>query len=167
MSNWLVAIVGGAGATVVGGLILFYILPSQQAPGLSPPMMARHGPKYLECTMRGGVMDGHRYSFSIDLAAKKAEWAGAELEVNRLTEQLIYAGVRRQFDSSHNYIEFVFNRVTLAVQARFGRQDSAPEQVARCRTGNQNLKADDIDFCGPIPVGQPSDGHCREVARAF
>ena len=32
MSNWLVAIVGGAVATVIGGLILFYLLPSQ--PGL-------------------------------------------------------------------------------------------------------------------------------------
>ena len=36
MSNWLVAIVGGAVATVAGGLILFFLLPAQQTPALSP-----------------------------------------------------------------------------------------------------------------------------------
>jgi hypothetical protein len=40
VSNWLVAIVGGAIATIVGGVALYYILPSQQAADSAPLTIA-------------------------------------------------------------------------------------------------------------------------------
>jgi hypothetical protein len=79
VSNWLVAIVGGTVATVVGGVVLFYLLPSQQTPALSLA-----GPKYLSCTLMGGVFQG-QMTFSLDLRSKKANWQGLPLEITRVT----------------------------------------------------------------------------------
>jgi len=75
MSNWLVVIVGGAVATVIGGLVLFYLLPSQQAPD-GPQSIAPSGPRHLKCTMRGGPMDGRVYSFRMPSEPSESQSVG-------------------------------------------------------------------------------------------
>jgi hypothetical protein len=96
VSNWLVAIVGGAIATIVGGVVLFYVLPSQPTPAISSIAVGPSGPKHLECMMKGGFIDG-RATFTLDLAKKKAEWQGLPLEIRRVTEQHVSASTGFHF----------------------------------------------------------------------
>lgn len=162
MSNWLVAIVGGAIATVIGGVVLFYLLPSQQTPAVIGSPDTTASPKHLDCTLAGGTFNGVRATFSLDLSAKKAEWQGIELEIRRLTEQHIYAYTGWHLDGDrfppHNQIEFVFHRLTLTLEAFLRHVDQ------KCLG---RLKPGELDFCDLIPnrVSEPSQGKCRAIVR--
>jgi hypothetical protein len=170
MSNWLVAIVGGAIATVIGGFVLFYVLPSTQTPGLSTRSIELEGGvRHLKCRMSSGPMEGQIYSLSVDTARKKV-WTredGDFLRILRFDEQSISistvfprAGLPR-----HDYVELSVNRITLNVEAHLYMKQSS-EEHAQCRS-RSGFQEGDIDFCGTKLVGRPSTGRCEGVARTL
>src|SRR5262245_40231200 len=118
MSNWLIAIVGGSIATVIGGLVLFYILPSGQAPASIAPTVVPASARHLKCTMKGGTMDGRVYTFSIDAAKRTAAWGeygGVALNVLFLNDQSINTNASRSLPErptrtlpTHTHVSFNF-----------------------------------------------------------
>jgi hypothetical protein len=166
MSNWLVAIIGGAIATVIGGVVLFYVLPSQ-APGLAPPTTSATGPRHLKCAMRDGTMIGRVYSFSIETVRKAAAWAdyGVALRVVHFDEQSVRTNVKIQVSGwpEHTHVGFNFNRLTLGVTGVLSREPTE-EEVSECRRQAKGWSG----YCdGFIVVGEVSHGACGEITRAF
>jgi hypothetical protein len=74
--------------------------------------------------MKGGVMDGKVYSFSVDVAASTGKWAehGVSLDVFALHDRdfMAIAKLRISGWPEHDYITFHFNKHTL-VQAKLHR----------------------------------------------
>jgi hypothetical protein len=168
MSNWLVAIVGGAIATVIGGVVLFHVLPAQPTPASIWPSAALAGPRYLKCTMTGGTMGGRVYRFSIDTAKKTAAWAdyGIALNVVHFDEERVHTNAKIRLSDwpEHTHIGFNFNRLTLAVEGVLSRERSSKE-VADCRA---QPKGPWLNYCeSPLVVGDTSYGACTEIGRAF
>ncbi len=166
MSNWLIAIVGGAIATVLGGVVLFHLLP-QQAP--SAPVLAREakapgGPRNFKCTMRGGIMDGRVYSFSIDAENKKVVWAnyGVALDIAHIDDQRMHTDVKFRLSGwpEHDYIGFNFNRLTMAVEGGLSR-DHTEEECPKER------EVDNFCHMSRVVVGEISGGDCVEIGRAL
>jgi hypothetical protein len=166
VSNWLVAIVGGVIATVVGGVVLFCILPSQQMPASVAPPAGTAGLRHLKCTMKGGTMVGRVFSFSIDADRKEVTWTdyGIALKVGCIDDKKILTGAEYRLRGSgwpkHEHIFFDFNRLTLSVQASLGQ---VPDNY--CAPETQTSTS-----CIPpgfvVHVGE-SDGECVETVRTL
>jgi hypothetical protein len=169
MSNWLVAIVGGAIATVIGGVALFYILPAQHTPASSLPVVATPGTNHLKCMMDSGPMSGRVYTFTIDTMLRKV-WSdedGSYLSISRFDEQGITIDTALPYPNlpTHDHVRFQFNRLTMVVGGILFRKPT-PDEVASCRATE---RPGGLTFCDIIPrrVGEESHGSCAVISRAF
>jgi hypothetical protein len=184
MSNWLVAIVGGAIATVLGGMILFYLQPQPQQtpapPALTAPVSSSaarepSGARYLRCTMRGGTMGGNVYTFAVDTSQAAVMWTdnATPLEVVHIDEMRIHTRLERKANGwplrslttstdgwpQHDYISFNFNRVTRTVEGGLTREPTAQD----CQAPGSSYLCNMV----LVGVGQNSRGDCSEVVRSF
>lgn len=113
-------------------------------------------------------MNGEVYTFSIDTAKKRAEWAdyAIALNVTHLEEHRVHGRVEMRLPGKpeHDYVVFNFSRLTLAVDGLLVRRPTA-EEVAKCRG---QAKGPWSDNCGlHLVVGEVSHGTCEAIARAF
>jgi formylglycine-generating enzyme required for sulfatase activity len=131
--------------------------PATVSSVVTPP--PRQRPLYLKCAMKGGVMDGKAYSFSIDTVGRKAAWAeyGVPLEIAHLDDLRIHMSATLRIPGlpEHDRISFNFNRLALEVVAEL----TQPEAIRRCWTRRQN-------YCDLIPnLVASSSGTCELIAR--
>jgi formylglycine-generating enzyme required for sulfatase activity len=142
--------------------------PASTSPAQQAPVQQSPAPTYFKCTMKGGVMDGKVYSFSIDAARKKAGWAeyGVPLEIVYLDDLRINtnANIRVSGWPDHDHISFNFNRLTLVVQGALARHPSADES-AKC-IANLTKGWSAPAYCNdPLLVGEFSGGTCEVITR--
>jgi len=103
--------------------------------------------------------------------ARKKVWTdedGDYLRILRFDEQRIEIATMLPYSDlpPHDYVNFHFNRLTLAVEGSLSR-NKTPEELSKSRA-ESGFREGDIDFCvGPTRVAKPSQGQCREFARAF
>lgn len=173
-STWLVAIVGGAIATVIGGVVLYLLLPQQSLtpssgePAKSYTPRTAIGAAHLQCAMQGGVMAGRVYTFTIDPDARRAAWAeyGMPLEIAHLDGQRIHTNLKISISGwpAHDHVSFNFNRLSLTVDAALTRLPS-PDEVSKCRNVPVGPSP---GFCdSPFVVGEISRGACTVIHRGF
>jgi hypothetical protein len=125
--------------------------------------------------MRGGTMGGNIYSFAIDALQPQVVWTdnAAALEVVHVDDMRIHTRLERKFSGwslarlstpvdgwpKHDYIAFNFNRITRTVEGGLTREPTPDD----CRTPGLSHLCDLV----LVGVGQNSQGHCAEIARAF
>src|SRR5215467_5415613 len=135
-----------------------------QAPVERPPTLT-----LFKCTMKGGVMDGKIYSFSIDAARRKAVWAeygGVPLEILLLDDLRINTNAKIRIPGwpEHDFISFNFNRLTIVVQGVLARYPSA-DWSANCIAHLKEKWSAPAHCNNPLSVGEFSFGTCEVFAR--
>jgi len=122
-------------------------------------------PTYFRCSMKGGVMDGKVYSFSIDTAGKKAAWAeyGIPLDIVHLDDLRIHTSTKLRISGwpEHDHVGFNFNRLTLIVDGALSRVPSSVE-ISECRA---KAKGGWSGYCDSWLVVASSSGTCEVIAR--